>query len=619
MNKEKPAWKQRAVLTEAIARINESLSYPYSLAFDKTGEMVVYNKGTNMGSAGGGGDVQDTEFYTLPAEALYTLVRAAAKSPDKAEVLTKGFWDIDYEDWPYGREDGTSIHADHEPVNVRLTLEIKDGKSIFEAGLIHDTPLPQPTGIKTAEAPPKNEFMHKPGDFFIATGEVHILSSVSHGFTPADSECEEYVARCGVESQSWSMPSQGVGWAEFVPSLEDVDARGAKKCMKCFEAKNDVPEEHALMTDTGELMYKGILYTEVTQQGVTFWKRKPEPEASLGDGEKGEAKKSPEDRLVEKLPFQYRGSAINYDLKRFLPDEARFYFRNEGSDAGGDSDIDVDYVAVPFSLPIMLVRAAMTSPSHEAQMSVKGEHRIHKEAWHHASDYHTGGPETSEPVGIRVHLLITDDEPHLSINFEPFQQEKNGEGDSNPGPEILAYGRKVLEIVEEERRKTKYKYPGNVYEWLGDPAIPDFGDLDDPNTPCKLAINEYYTPDTSTDGDFNETGKDILYFDKKMAIEALSKVEPGKTITVKGRGRAVHFKEKGGWSYNRNKDDQKEDVDNEVEVLLKIYLTHAADMVMFEFSSRSLNPADPFAISRDVNVPDFIPKRPIFYRKSSSQ
>jgi hypothetical protein len=198
--------------------------------------------------------------------------------------------------------------------------------------------------------------------------------------------------------------------------------------------------------------------------------------------------------------------------------------------------------------------------------------------------------------------------PHISVNFEPIRREEKGEGEDAPQFEISAYGRKVLEIVEEERRKTKYKYPGNVYNWLGDPVFPDFGDFNDTNIPCKLVINEYYTPDTSSDGDFNETGRDILYFDKKMAIEALSKVKPGKTITVKGHGRAIHFKEKSGWSYNRNVDDYKEDIDNEVEFLLKIYLTHTTDMVMFEFNSRSLNPANPFAITRAVNVPDRIVK-----------
>lgn len=172
----------------------------------------------------------------------------------------------------------------------------------------------------------------------------------------------------------------------------------------------------------------------------------------------------------------------------------------------------------------------------------------------------------------------------------------------NIPPEISEYGRKVLQIVADCKNRAKYHYPGNVYSWLGDPIIPDFGDLNDKDTPCRLAVNDYYTPETSSDGDYSEVCREILLFDKKMLIEALSKVQPGKTVTVKGSGRAVHFLDRSGWGYNRNENTIESDINNDVEVVLNINLTPEADGVTFEFSSKSLNPDNTFAISRKINL-----------------
>ena len=98
------------------------------------------------------------------------------------------------------------------------------------------------------ELEPKDEFMHKLGDFFISYGKVHVLARVRHGFTPADSECEDYWAICGIESQSWSMPSQGIKGAEFINSLENGEKEGAKRCEICLPkpVPKEIPGEEGL-------------------------------------------------------------------------------------------------------------------------------------------------------------------------------------------------------------------------------------------------------------------------------------------------------------------------------------------------------------------------------------
>jgi hypothetical protein len=115
----------------------------------------------------------------------------------------------------------------------------------------------------------EDEFMHKPGEIFVAQGEAHILSGIGLGFTPADSECEEYVATCGVESQSWSMPSQGVGMAEFVTKEEAQKGR-IEKCRTCFGITAEKPAEtpqnkqFQVFVKGSPVIINGIIYTEET-------------------------------------------------------------------------------------------------------------------------------------------------------------------------------------------------------------------------------------------------------------------------------------------------------------------------------------------------------------------
>lgn len=96
------------------------------------------------------------------------------------------------------------------------------------------------------EREPKSEFMYQPGEFFLVRKNIlnadqvigsrqtiHVLGSVSRGENPAGSECEEYTAFCGQESQSWSMPSQGIESARF-GKLSELLGLTNHQCLECF-------------------------------------------------------------------------------------------------------------------------------------------------------------------------------------------------------------------------------------------------------------------------------------------------------------------------------------------------------------------------------------------------
>jgi len=62
---------------------------------------------------------------------------------------------------------------------------------------------------------------------------VHKIARVLSALTPADTECEEYVAVCGRTGQSWCSPSMGIPetW-----TAENANSRpaGAALCSTCF-------------------------------------------------------------------------------------------------------------------------------------------------------------------------------------------------------------------------------------------------------------------------------------------------------------------------------------------------------------------------------------------------
>lgn len=134
-----------------------------------------------------------------------------------------------------------------------------------------------------------------------------------------------------------------------------------------------------------------------------------------------EQERSPEDTLLDQLPFCYSGPGLGPNLKpRDM--EAHFYYKRDWSEAGGDSDVNSDYLAFPFSVPRELARSTLQSSAHEATVRVEAERRVHNKVWHYGSDYHVGGGETSEPATMELHLRLTEKGPVLSIH-DPFKLE----------------------------------------------------------------------------------------------------------------------------------------------------------------------------------------------------
>ncbi|MCX6672137.1 MAG: hypothetical protein NTX92_09485 [Euryarchaeota archaeon] len=133
MKEERFSEAQKTLISEAIAKINESLVNPRSLNVDQDGAKAFYNMASGLTDESGGGSVHDVDYYALPAEALNNLILITLESGrGSGEVITTGSRHTDFVDWPYGRMDGSETHGDHEQVLLHLKLEIKDGKSILE-------------------------------------------------------------------------------------------------------------------------------------------------------------------------------------------------------------------------------------------------------------------------------------------------------------------------------------------------------------------------------------------------------------------------------------------------------------------------------------------------------
>lgn len=81
--------------------------------------------------------------------------------------------------------------------------------------------------------------MAKIGDCFRVgdSGIVHRIADIRNGFTPADTECDDYYATCGETGQSWS----GMGvpvtqiWKE-IPENEHL-------CSTCFPPKREEEQD----------------------------------------------------------------------------------------------------------------------------------------------------------------------------------------------------------------------------------------------------------------------------------------------------------------------------------------------------------------------------------------
>ncbi len=175
----------------------------------------------------------------------------------------------------------------------------------------------------------------------------------------------------------------------------------------------------------------------------------------------------------------------------------------------------------------------------------------------------------------------------------------NNENKQNFLPNISEYGQRVLQIVEENRKKAEYKYPGNVYSFLGDPIIPDFGDLNNLDEPCVLVTDKYFTPDCGMD-DYSEDCYEALQFDKKMFIEALLKIEPGETVGLIGLGKAIRKYERAGFQIQTDEDKMITNINNDVKVIFSMWLNADANKVIFDFRSKSLNQLNDFKINKSI-------------------
>jgi hypothetical protein len=122
-----------------------------------------------------------------------------------------------------------------------------------------------------------------------------------------------------------------------------------------------------------------------------------------------------------------------------------------------------------------------------------------------------------------------------------------GEDENVFPPQIGVDGYIALLMLADNRKIAKYARKNMVQSSLNDPVIPDFGNLNDLETPCKLAFDDYFKSETPSDGRYFEECKRILYFDKAMVIEALSKIKWGEKVEVKGPGSAIHFLERSGY------------------------------------------------------------------------
>lgn len=292
-------------------------------------------------------------------------------------------------------------------------------------------------------------------------------------------------------------------------------------------------------------------------------------------------KNETEDRFVDETVIKINESLSSpKHLVRTLDNFILHMRTNTIDESGGGlyHDID-DYIFSAESLHKLIFKT-LGSSDKTSEVLTTGIQNTDMGNWQLCGDETTFILRDKESVALKLNLTIKNGKYIFTADRYDDKREVMAIDET-----ISENGRKVLKMVTDHNSNTKYKYQGQVYEWLGDPALLDFGNLNDLETPCKLVINEYQTPETSTDGDYGEDCREILYFDKKLAIEALSKVKEGITV-VTGTGRAVDYKYRYGWSYNENVDENKRDTDKKVEVAIQIDFQPKKSLVNFEFRTR---------------------------------
>lgn len=272
-------------------------------------------------------------------------------------------------------------------------------------------------------------------------------------------------------------------------------------------------------------------------------------------------------------------------------------------ESGGGSVHDVDYYTFPAEAINDLILNAEASEIKLGKTEVEGYRYTDYVDWPYGREDGSELHRNNERVSLHLGFKKREDMHIFTISETDPKAEKSDGG--NTPPQIGIDGFIISLDLFVCRRNLKYAYKNMVYDFLNDPVVPNFGNLNDLETPCELVFDRYHTPETSSDGDYSEDRRKILYFDKAMTIEALSKIKYGQTVTVKGPGRAVHFLERAGYGYNHNENTVEINIDNKVEVAMGITCSHDGKNVTYDFKSKPVDQTDGFSLSRSIEISDY--------------
>jgi len=132
----------------------------------------------------------------------------------------------------------------------------------------------------------------------------------------------------------------------------------------------------------------------------------------------------------------------------------------------------------------------------------------------------------------------------------------------------------------------------HISGYLFSPKL-EFGNLGNPQKPCEItlfAARQMYPTvgqhPATADGVRLEYGEELL-FGKKLAIELLSKVSPGETVRVRGRGRYRVYSEIRS-QYDELADNPNVNYDDRTRVRLTLELSLSEDSrkVVFSITTR---------------------------------
>jgi hypothetical protein len=141
----------------------------------------------------------------------------------------------------------------------------------------------------------------------------------------------------------------------------------------------------------------------------------------------------------------------------------------------------------------------------------------------------------------------------------------------------------VLNIIEINKQKTVYRFPGEVYEFLGDPPLFEPGDLTN-DEPCTLTLDEYHIPSYGPD-DYSEDKFKQLSFEKRIFREALSQIQPGKRVVSEGEGQWLHHFSRDGFELGPAETINDTHA-SDVRVTLTMMLSESLDLLTLQFDTK---------------------------------